>query len=785
MIPVDKRLNARLKGALLIQSPFFIDRNQMLKYGYKLMVEKKVKIMIRILGSLFLFLFSLQACIATASSMTAENTFSVGGVHTCYVLASGKVDCWGYNQEGELGNGSTVNQKVPVTVSLITSAKQVVSGELFSCALLKDNTVKCWGSNAFGQLGNPKYGNSNKPIDVIDKNGQKLTNVKSLSASASHVCALMQQGHVQCWGKGTSGQLGNAGLLNSTLPVTVLTANNELLSGITSISTGKGFSCALLKNKTVDCWGFNNWHQLGTTAAASFSPVAIPAQNLTDVVQISAGDDGACALLADGTVKCWGLGTNIFNSSGPYLPTLINYLHDVQQISYGDNFMCDIAVLGGKRTVQCLGNNASGQLGNGLNISTPNPQTVKVLSTVKVLRISAGPAHACAVDNSGKVVCWGNNTLGQLGDDTAKNSNVPVKVVNILKTAQVSTSKLFACRLLSTGTVQCWGKNFRGQLGNGQIDNDRHAKPQNVIDLLAVSQISANGDHACALKQDGTIYCWGADNKGQLGNGKYTTTGTPQKVLGLDFNVGAKQVSAGYQHTCAVMNNGIAYCWGYELRDGESYGGYRVNRPQKVVGFKEGALVDAISAGNDYTCAKMLDGSAYCWGDNGWGQLGDGRSDLIEAKPQRVLGLSSIAQISTGKAHTCALLDDGVMNCWGSNGLAQLGLGRFGGYKDVPTAVPSFDSDAAITSVIVGGMHTCAYMSDHSGYCWGYNDFGQTLISRSLAARVVIPPTKILDFKPGVGISKISAGEGKSCLLLEDNSILCNGSGWVGSSASH
>jgi alpha-tubulin suppressor-like RCC1 family protein len=352
---------------------------------------------------------------------------------------------------------------------------------------------------------------------------------------------------------------------------------------------------------------------------------------------------------------------------------------EIAQVSAGMQYTCAVTTTGGAK---CWGYNGDGQLGNGSNTSTSTPTDVSGMTTgVAQISASAGAGHTCAVTTSGQVKCWGMNTQGQLGDGTTTDSNSPVAVRNSADTApltgvaEVHVGRLMTCARMTTGGVKCWGLNSSGgQLGDGTTSDS--ALPVDVLTttggapLGGATALTVGDDHACVLLTSTGLKCWGGNGSGNLGDGTTTLRRTPVDVDGLTS--GVAQVSASGYGTCAVTTSGAAKCWGMntqgQLGDGTTS---NAASPVNVSGLTSG--VASVSMSSYFGCAVTTSGAAKCWGPNWDGELGNGTSDgsLV---PVSVSGLSSAtSSISAGRNHACAVKTDGALQCWGWNGVGQLG----------------------------------------------------------------------------------------------------------------
>ncbi|WP_240592721.1 putative Ig domain-containing protein [Macromonas bipunctata] len=351
-------------------------------------------------------------------------SISVGRYHTCAVTTSGGAKCWGSNGHGQLGNNSTTSSRVPVDVSGLTSGvASIDSGLSLTCAVTTSGGAKCWGLNDYGQLGNNSTTNSWVPVDVSGL----TSGVASIDSGYGYTCAVTTSGGAKCWGLNGDGQLGNNSTTNSSVPVDV----SGLTSGVASIVSGSDHTCAVTTSGGAKCWGSNRYGRLGNNSTDdSWGPVDV--SGLTSgVASIASGWGHTCAVTTSGGAKCWGLNSygRLGNSSttDSWVPVDVSGLTSgVASIAGGYEHTCAVTTSGGAK---CWGRNYSGQLGNNSTDDSWVPVDVSGL-TSGVASIAGGWAHTCAVTTSGGAKCWGDNSSGQLGNNSTTNSSVPVDVLN-------------------------------------------------------------------------------------------------------------------------------------------------------------------------------------------------------------------------------------------------------------------------------------------------------------------------------------------------------------------
>ncbi len=352
---------------------------------------------------------------------------------------------------------------------------------------------------------------------------------------------------------------------------------------------------------------------------------------------------------------------------------------------------------------------AVGLVAGALVFAAPAAQATNVSS------VSAGAVHACVRTTAGVARCWGFNAVGMVGDGTKIDRLKPTTVKG-LKAGVKDVQAVWdhSCAVTTGGAVKCWGHNGDGELGDGSLI--KRVTPVQVVGLTSgVAQVSLGFDSGCALKNAGTVWCWGYNGNGQLGTGDRQSHRTPVDT-GLS---GITQISAGWDHTCAVTTGGGVKCWG-QGKHGEIGDGAKSDRlvPTDVTGL--GGTATAVSAGFDHTCALLTGGAVKCWGNNTTGELGNGTT-IDSTHPVTVTGLSA-KSISAGFNHTCAVTTGGAAMCWGANESGELGNGKT---KASSSPVHVYRSGSGVKQISAGGYQktgmTCLVTTAGAVKCFGAN----------------------------------------------------------------
>ncbi len=359
-------------------------------------------------------------------------------------------------------------RRAPAGPAAGVTAVEIVAGASHTCARMADGTVRCWGANEFGQLGDGSTTARSRPVPVVG-----LRDVGMLALGEGHTCALVGDGSVRCWGRNAVGQLGASVADRSLTPVPV-----QNLTAVEAIAAGDDHTCARLQDGSVRCWGLNDEGQLGgDDAAFRDTPVAVrdPAgtTNLTGVAGLAAGERHTCARMAAGGALCWGL--NAFGELGDgtrvgrRLPAPVMNLGALEAIAAGERHTC--ARLDTQR-VRCWGGNGDGQLGDGSTTDRDVP--VDARGVEMAIAVRAGVTHSCALLDDQTVRCWGRDVEGQLGEvSIAVDGGGTIRSPGLGFVEEITAGAQHTCARLNNNEVRCWGANGSGQLGDGTVETRR------------------------------------------------------------------------------------------------------------------------------------------------------------------------------------------------------------------------------------------------------------------------------------------------------------------------
>lgn len=683
--------------------------------------------------------------------------------HTCAITTTGAAYCWGANASGQLGLNHTSNRSLPTPVQNPSGGGNWVTvagidaGNEFTCAYSTvSGAAFCWGNGLYGKLGNNSTANMTMPVTVQMEPSGALTNVTKITAGSKNACAIIVGGATYCWGDNAYGQIGN----NTTSPAYKATQVKDTpgtgtLADVVGISSGDGHACAYTTGGLGYCWGHNTNGKLGdNTGTHRHTPVRIKGPDFGVPCDPGSAYGSSCQYC--GALSCaWitvlgphcgdptvtlgyeqcdaGSSGNVPPAAKPVCSTYNS------SCSYCDSSCQNAAVPGpycgdgttnspteacdpGSFNVRgtcgvnnktheayCWGYNNKGQVGNGLieNVAVTSPSKVRNPSGTgylsNVAEVVSNGSHSCAYTTTGELYCWGDNWMGQLGDNTYQNQKpLPVRVLHpsgsgyLTGVIGVTVGFYTTCAYTSpNGNLYCWGRNDWGQLGDNTTI-ERHLPVQVVGEggvsyLTGVTGIHSETNFTCAVSNT-QVYCWGRNINGYtlgINNSAITQSNTPMKVVGVGgtgYLSGMSDVNIGYSFSvCAYALNGNIYCWG--ANDAGYLGDGTItnrNAPVKVVGGAAGTpyLTNVVSYSDG--CAATLDGKIYCWGYNGSGFgigiLGDG-TNVNRSSPVAILGsggtgtLSGVTRVNKFSNKTCANIGTKTY-CWGSNTNGLIGNGN-------------------------------------------------------------------------------------------------------------
>ncbi len=627
-----------------------------------------------------------------------------------------------------------------------------------TCALRMDGTLWCWGENTSGQIG---VGDNRRTVDEPTRVGGEGP-WSQVSAGREHTCAI-QGNQLYCWGYNVRGAVGDGTTFSRFTPRLVPG------TGWTDVSAGTDLTCGI-QNGALFCWG-SDWFGRLTGIAAKDGATGLMRPHVVDKVhtwkRVVTGTDAACALTVEGAIWCWGegaapttgplnapqrLGTDVnwmslhlvrtsvcaskatgslwcWSAEEPILRDTSVVWRTLPRVS--DDHFCGVTVDG---HLSCGGNDDWGQLGNGLPREF-QPQTVPVGDRTDWTAVVTGAGHTCALNSAGELWCWGSMVHQEAGLGVALSRSVPGRVGD--GWSQVGLGLTHTCGI-KNGKVWCWGSGqdypesgltfgtpqetslpaaqvavSRGlgcALQAGQPTCWGSVALDKTQPLPTLQSISVGTLHACGVGQDASLYCWGGNSDGQLGDGTTIYAANPEKI-GMER---WQAVSAGDTSSCGITLTGKLFCWG-----AARYLGVAIESPLHAPNavLPEFDFV-GVSVGAQHACAIKNDQSLWCWGNN---LSGAGSTGYYggERGPVR-LGADFWKQVSVSW-HACGVSMSGALFCWGQNSRGQLGNPQASG-ASLPTQVGTATDWTSVTS---GPEHTCALNQAGELYCWGDDSNGQ------------------------------------------------------------
>ncbi|MCX8686567.1 InlB B-repeat-containing protein [Bifidobacterium sp. B4142] len=748
---------------------------------------------------------------------------SLGGRHSGAIGSDNNLYTWGWNSNGQLGDGTTTDRNRPGVVDKPQGASdgftwtQASLGGWHSAAMGSDGRLYACGLNFNGQLGDGTTTDSYRPVQVVNPAGAPAGFTwEQASLGNSHSSAFGSDGQLYTWGWNQYGQLGDGTTTDRSTP-TLVGKPQGAPAGFTwkYAILGRYHSAAFGSDGNLYTWGENNPGQLGrdvTEATPQGRPgvVVFPgAATPTDVLFGQARTMGGITPNPDGT---WQASTPahapgavdvrvVWNRNGPQPDAHLQYTfiapeHQVGFTSKDSSCPAPTGMPPSQAVTQdgqaerpqpdpkadgCLFDGwfqdnvaydfsqpvthsitltarwtrtdtqhwtispAQGPEAGGtkVTLTPPTPRGVRFSQT------SFGSFHSAGIASDGNLYTWGYNSKGQLGDGTTSSRSTPVQIGKPqgapagFTWKQVSLGGFHSAAIGSDGQLYTWGNNSSGQLGDGTTTSRstpvKVGKPAGAPDGFTWKQVSLGDQHSAAIGSDGQLYTWGWNQYGQLGDGTTTSRSTPVKVgkpQGAPDGFAWKQASLGDQHSAAIGSDGNLYTWGYnfngQLGDGTTTSRSTPVQIGKPQGAPDGFTWTQVSLGNSHSSAFGSDGQLYTWGWNQYGQLGDGtqvdkRTPTQVGKPQGAPDGFTWKQASLGRWYSAAIGSDDSLYTWGSNGDGQLGDGTTTSQnRPVLVGRPAGAPDGFTwTQASLGFNHSAALGSDGSLYTWGSNSSGQ------------------------------------------------------------
>ena len=681
--------------------------------------------------------------------------------HAAIIDNQGMIWTWGTNTYGQVGNNSVTTATSPVSIARTGSYTSVKTGYSFSLAIdASTGNIWAWGYNNYGQLGDSTATNRSSPVIIV-----RTASYSQISAGYDHSLAIdATTGNIWAWGFNNNGQLGDGTIVNSSSPIAV-----SKIASFSQISAGYQYSLAIdATTGNIWVWGYNNVGQFGDgTTDNKSSPISIA--RTSSYFKISAGYNHSLAIdSSTGNVWAWGSsGANPDNTN--YLGKLGNVptVYSYKSMTFG---YYSFILLDSTGTIWTGGGNTYGQLGDGTVIGRSSP--VLILRSASYSSVTAGAGTAMAIDGStGNIWAWGYNSSGRLGDNTTQNRSSPVAIARTASysvLAPLYNSNHCLAIDASTGNIWAWGYNNYGQLGINTTTS--RSSPVTIVRTASYVAIAAGPDYSLAIDATtGNIWAWGRNSYGQLGDNTTTTKSSPVAIIRTDsyiaISAAGDSSGLGYGVSMALNSSGTVYCWGYNNYG--QIGDNTITNRSSQVAIASNLSFSQISAGS-YQCfaIDISTGNIWGWGSNFGAEIGDG-TFTDRSSPVMLARQISFSAVKGAPVIPSAIeAETGFLWIWGQNlysYASQLQYLVSGNFTDIGWYYTSYrfpqfisknitldnqSSPVAITrtasysNISAGYQHSLAVdATTGSVWSWGQNIVGESAIGYNTSS--VLIPTAI------------------------------------------